>query len=176
MPGLLYVLDYDIKKEEELRSDLLDRQDYADIYSRLAMTKAAEEWNAVPTGDAKAALLDVAYETDRTQIWLWTAADKVMTLPTKHPLASPFRSGPGDDLAQSLFFLPDRRVLTLMADGWELFAADGKEIQFFAWPEDAGGWWHDPVLKDGQITVYLQNGPGGTNYTLDMTAGKLVAR
>ena len=65
----------------------------------------------------------------------------------------------------------------MMADGWELFAADGKEMQFFALPGDAGsGWWSDPLVQQGQIIVTLRNGPGGTNYTLDIAAGKLVAR
>ena len=177
VPGLVYLLNYDAKKEARLKSSVVSLDDYADISRRLCLTESAERFHAVPLQNRYEPLLGAAYREPgpgEKNVMLCTSEHDAVNIDVAGTLAAPFRSGPGDDLAQSLFIEPSLGIAALTADGWSICDSAGKNLGKCSTAAITGGWWSDPTYHDGHFYVHFRTGPGGTTYRVDPDAGKLV--
>lgn len=200
VPGLVYLLWDDVKKAEELSSSHIAVQSYSDLYVRLVLRKDAENWHAVPGDRKESSFLPIVYFLKTSKLLRMSMGDRKpieITLP--HPLAKPFRSGPGDPLAQAVFVIhpdgatgwyetetrvngpipantpviPPLGILFKTDGGW--FVTTKPTGDFAKWfPCDNSNWWEDPYYKDGWFFVTKRTGPGGVTYRMDLAAGKLV--
>ncbi|MBI5774434.1 MAG: hypothetical protein HZA89_11910 [Verrucomicrobia bacterium] len=174
VPGLVYVLTVDVRKEEEL-GELGRRgvraQEYPDRYHRVALTKAAQEWHGVPVADAKEKLLGGCYKLSEKQLNLFLPESKPINIKLPQELAPPFRSGPYDDLAQSVFIFPGNGIVCLTTKGWSLHEMNGKLRKWFSVEGIQILWWRDPSFKGGDFFV---NAAMGATYQMDVASGKLI--
>jgi hypothetical protein len=174
--GLVYVLWTDVQHKKRLDADQAKRQEYADRYERLALREQAKSWHAIPTIDPNELLLGGCYRPTEKGLRLSVAEGRWLDLELGGPPAEPFRSGPSDTLAQSVFYFPKQGGVCLTGSGWALWTNDGLGVKQFSTEGIDPGWWADPTVEGDEIFVHSRTGPGGMSYRLDLASGKLVAR
>jgi hypothetical protein len=173
VPGLLYVLWIDTTKEAELRGSC--RQEYPDRYSRYAMTDVAGKYDAMPDDQGNHELLNGCYLLTNKKVVPFSLKEGNWgKLELAESLGEPFRSGPGDSLAQCVFVFPTHGIVCRTHDGWSVNDCNGKLVKHF----NSGGikamWWTDPEFKQGSFLVCTRSGPNGKTFRLDLAKGKLI--
>lgn len=171
VPGLIHLLWIDVAHEASIGDWA---QEYPDRYDRVALTDEAASWHGVPIGDPEQRLLSAAYRVRSGGLDLITDSIAGTRIELREPLGEPFRSGPGDDLAQSVFVFPGRGILCRTESGWSLHECDGTWRQSFPAEGIQWGWWCDPTWGPEGPKLLHCTGPNGTWYRLDEASGKLV--
>ena len=174
LPDLVYLL-----VEDDARAATLRRQPTAhasaDRYARVVLDKTAKPWHAVPWhAEADGAVLHGIYSLseDRTTVTL-QLDDQSMVLHLPEPLDEPFRSGPDDSLAQSVFVFPTG-IVCKTPHGWSLHQPNGQLVQWFSTEGIAATSWGDPNCEDGTFLVSAIGPAGSEDYILDTPSAKLI--
>lgn len=185
VPGLVYVLWDDVKLRDQLVRPIDLDQRYSDVYERVVLDKDAENWHAIPLTEAGwhdtrsengngRAMLPITYSVRTSQLISLNTSGRSIQLALPHPLDQPFRSGPGDPLAEAVFVIRGKGIVCKTQDGWSLSDLNGKLVKWFR-DEAGGGWWANPSWTDGSFFVSWRCPSGGTAFRMDMASGKLVA-
>lgn len=152
----------------------------SDYHTRLALLPGADsyfgipekyDWEKVPFNTCLAACYRLEKAGKTIQISL--APNQLITLELPEALAEPYRSGPGDALAEAVFVIPQRGILCRTTEGWSLHDVKGKPVKWFSTIGIQNGWWTHPVYENDAFQVYYQIGPGGSFYKLDIESGLL---
>ena len=171
--GLLYLLCDDVKHRKELEEDI-PRQEYSDRYHRVTLIKSAEKWHALPAKKPDELMLGTAYYLDGNKAILLDGEGKRTTIELKETLGSPYRSGPGDPLAQAVFLFAEQGIVCRTKKGWSLHKPDGQHVRSFSTCDIQALWWGEPFESDGKFYVRSRTGPEGSTYLLDIKTGKLA--
>jgi hypothetical protein len=171
--GLVYLLFDDVKHRKELEKDI-PRQEYSDRYHRLSLIKTAEKWCALPAKKPNELMLGMAYYLKGKKVILRDSEGKRTTIKLNETLGTPYRSGPGDPLAQAVFLFAGQGIVCRTVQGWSLHRPDGKLIRYFSTSHIHALWWGEPFASGGKFFVRSRTGPGGSTYLLDTKTGKLT--
>jgi hypothetical protein len=171
IPELLYLLTTDIVKNKRLHKNRMTSvQDYSDEFEKINLSgNSTYEGIPIDTGDILGAYY---YKFGNRGISLNIGGEKNIFLQYSTELADPYRSGPGDPLAQSVFMLKNNTIVSNTKTGWAIHDINGKLIKDFK-DDGMSGWWDNPELKDGVVFVYRHTGPGGVLYKLDVQSGEI---
>jgi len=171
--GLVYLLCDDVIHRKELEKDVT-RQEYSDRYHRVSLIKSAEKWHALPAKKPGELMLGMAYYLDGKKAILRDSEGKRTTIELSDTLGAPYRSGPGDPLAQAVFLFAGQGIVCRTVQGWSLHKPDGKLVRSFSTSDVHALWWGEPFACDGKFYVRSRTGPGGSTYLLDTKTGKLA--
>jgi hypothetical protein len=177
VPGLLYLFWTDMKKAAELRKGNVARQEYPDRFSRVALTEIAERFDAMPVSGQRrenGALEGCYLKTQERIVPFSTRPGAWSRLELGEPLGKPFLSGPGDSLAQSIFFFGKNGILSRTREGWSLSSPAGKLRQHFSTSGIQAIWWRDPTREKRGFRVHAALGPATQTYLLDEKSARLV--
>lgn len=171
IPGLIYLLCDDDALAEELRFSITVQQD-SDFTERVALTDVAMGMEGIPWAEPDEQLLLGAYRVDDShRLHLLNHSGEEIVLPLPEPLAMSHRSGPRDDLAQTIFRVENHGILCHTALGWSLFSVTGQPLGYFPFPEILPGTWTDPMIRGHALYVLRTIGPHGVYYRLDPKTG-----
>lgn len=188
VPGLAYLQVIDIKldtalhrkpasgKDQKFQPYLKSYQHYPSKYYRLALISSAKPWHGIPVTNSDEHVLGGGYTNVGRQIHLSLPHNRTLTLDIlrREKLAAPSRSGPYDELAQSVYLFPGRGITCLTTNGWALYDWRGRLRRWFFRKRAESDWWSDPVYKNGSFFVERRTGPGGDWYRMDVKSGRLV--
>ncbi len=173
VPGLVILLCDDVTKVGEIAADMI-LQLTPEVVLRVALSGEAVVSEAIPWYDAHERVLGGTYRLDGRRLALRrrSLAGPVLELP--EALAEPFRGSPQDEVAQAVFVFPDNAIVCRTIHGWAVFALSGALIRFFPDEGGDGGWWHHPVLRDGELFATRQVAAHGRTFRFDLRSGVLV--
>lgn len=175
---LVYLLVDDVRVMDLLRKKPQEQQ-FPDRDYRVELSKDAHDWNAFPIPGQPETPLNGTYRVaDKTiNIELAEVANaplRKVSLTLPEGLAKPFRSGPGDPLAEALFYFPGKGFVVRTPKGWAIADTNGAIRQSFDAQAIPASWWSNPTEKDGQFFVIARTGANGDTYRLDLGTKALV--
>lgn len=177
IPELLYLLVIDTFRAIDLANT--PKQSYPDRFIRINLS-GLTGYEGIPsdTNASKEGILIIGayyYRSTPKSIYLNLDVKKEIHLEFTGEIDDPFRTGPGDPLAQSLFIFPEKSIVTKLTTGWAIHDMNGKLIKEFNDPiKERWNWWEHPIFKDNNFFVIKRTGPGGIKYKLDVQSGNMI--
>jgi hypothetical protein len=170
---LCYIFSTDLAIEDEIRRSP-ERQIYSDLFRKVTFTDEAKKVDAIRRSPDDTLLPGGICIFMGNSVYLELGDSVQLTLDSPDQFARPYREGPGDYFAESIFIFPDKGILCRTTNGWSFFNPDGTFAAFFSTDGITFTWWGKPVIRKGRITVTARSGPQSVEYYFDIPSEKLI--